>query len=107
VDLSVLVAVEESELEPHPTALVPRIAVLSRLGGVSPAIAREQACDSAVIARPDSQIEVVVSATRAADVEVDGPPAEQPVLERVPIEQLADRAECGELGVLELTVSFA
>jgi hypothetical protein len=74
---------------------------------VSPALAREQACDSAAIARPDSQIEVVVVATRATDVEVHGPPAEQPVLDPLPIEQIADRAECGELGVLEHTISVA
>jgi hypothetical protein len=48
-----------------------------------------------------------VGATRAADVEVDGPSAEQPVLDPLPIEQIADRAECGELGVLEHTISFA
>jgi hypothetical protein len=48
-----------------------------------------------------------VGATRATGVEVDGPPAEEPVLDSLPIEQIADRAECGELGVLEHTISFA
>jgi uncharacterized protein len=40
-------------------------------------------------------------------VEVDCPPAEQPVLDPLPIEQIANRAERGELGILEHTISFA
>jgi hypothetical protein len=73
---------------------------------VSPALAREQACDSAVIDRPNREIEVVVGATRATGVEVDGPP-EQPVFDPLTIEQIANRAERGELGVLGHTISFA
>jgi hypothetical protein len=40
-------------------------------------------------------------------VKVDGPPAEQPVLDPLPIEQIASRAERGELGISEHTLSFA
>jgi hypothetical protein len=40
-------------------------------------------------------------------VEVDSPPAEQPVLDPLPIEQIANRAERGEPGILEHTISFA
>jgi hypothetical protein len=60
-----------------------------------------------VIDRPNREIEVVVGATRATGVEVDGPPAEQPVFDPLTIEPIANRAERGELGVLGHTISFA
>jgi hypothetical protein len=60
-----------------------------------------------VVGCPDGQIEVVVGATRATGMEVDRPSAEQPVLDPLSIEQFANRAERGELGVLEHTISFA
>jgi hypothetical protein len=93
----VAVTDEERQLEPHALAFVARAAVLARLGSVSPALASEECRDPLLIREPHSDVNVVVRPRDRPGVEVNRPPAEEPVLDAVPRQQLVHAPERGEL----------
>ena len=99
-DGSIRVAGEKRELESHAPALVTRVAVLSVLGDVRPAVRCKQASNPVVICGPDGQIEVVVRPAHPAGVEVDRPAPEQPGVDPVCGQKPLDGVKCCELRFL-------
>jgi hypothetical protein len=89
-----VVADKERELEPYAVALVAGAAVLVRFGCVPPAFRREQLDDAFVILEPDGDVDVVVFARDPAGVEVDGPAAEEPVLDSARCQRVVDAVKC-------------
>jgi hypothetical protein len=82
-----LVASEEGELEVDDASPVPGIAVLTCLRRLAPSFGEEEGGDSLMAPFTDREIEIVMLPSDRARVEVDGPPAEQPLVEPFPAEQ--------------------
>jgi hypothetical protein len=97
VHLSLFVTGEERQLEPHASAFVAGIAVLALVGRVRPPVCRQQSGYSVVILEPHAEIQVVVRSRHCSGVEVNGPAAEEPVLDPLLAEQLVNPSERNEL----------
>ncbi|HEY3106243.1 MAG TPA: hypothetical protein VGJ49_05550 [Gaiellaceae bacterium] len=65
-----------------------RVTILAVLWRVRPAISLERARHAAQILGPDRDVQVVVGTGDVSRVEIDGPAAEQPVLEAFLLEEL-------------------
>jgi hypothetical protein len=89
-----VVAHEERQLEANPVPLVAGAAVFVRFRRVPPAIRREQLRDGFVILEPYGDVDVVVFARDPAGVEVDGPAAEEPVLDSARCQRVVDAVKC-------------
>ena len=88
---------EIGQLESDTSALVPDASVLVPGWGVPPTLGFEQRPDRLGLVEPDGEIDVVVLARDGSDVEVDPPPAEEPVLESGSIEDVANLGQRRQL----------
>jgi hypothetical protein len=80
-DASVPVTDEIRELEPHRPAFVAGASVLVVVRRVTPALGLKERHDPRKIVQPHGEVEIVVRSCDQPRVEVNGPAAEQPVLE--------------------------
>jgi hypothetical protein len=80
VDDPGLVAREECEFQPDVAVLVTGLAILSRLGGVHPSLLLQQHPDAIEVCLPHGDINVRVIPRHSADVEINRPAAEEPVV---------------------------
>src|SRR5438876_11243099 len=97
--MPLVVVNEKRQLEPHTVALVACAAVLVFFGRVLPAVRGEQRRNACVVLQPDGDVDVGVLARDLAGIEVDGPPAEQPVIDAVRGQRLVDAAKRTQLPV--------
>ena len=97
VDLSPVARNQKCQLEPNPVSLVARPTVFVRLRGVAPALGFEQPSDSVLVVEPDGDVDVIVDTSDRPGVEVDCPPAEQPVIDTAARKEFVRPGEGREL----------
>ena len=76
-----LIACQKCEFQPNVAAFVTGVAVLSPLGDVVPSAGLEQPPDLIDICAPHGNVDIHVFSSNPAQVEVDRPTAEKPIVQ--------------------------
>jgi hypothetical protein len=97
VYLSIFVTGEKCDFKTNAPALVARIPIFARLGAVLPRDGVEKCGQAEAILNPDGNVDIGVRTRDSTDVEIDGPPTEEPVGQIVLGEQLVELRQGGEL----------
>jgi hypothetical protein len=97
VNRAVFIASNERHLETNTVALVASISILVGVRTMNPPVLAQESIQTAAIIRPYDKVEIAVVSRNAADMEVDGPAAEQPIGDLCRAKTIVEIRQCRQL----------